>query len=213
MSAHRRNQRRFPWLATLALGWIALAFLGAQTKVEAKIPDGEEAARAYIAENHGRLLEILKRPKSPKRDREIGELLQDFLDYERISETSLGAGWGKLKPTEQERFQSLLGDLIERNYIASLEDTKHFAIRYLDSRKDEGSYIVETEARDRKNRRAPPIRMSYRLVERGPSFRVIDIVTDGVSLVTNYRNQFSRILARDGFEALIAKMEERLESG
>lgn len=198
----------------LALFLVEMAlFISASASAASGNGDEEERAAAFITEKHGALLEILKRPKSGARDKEIASLLGGLLDYERIAESSLGGGWEELAATDRARFEELLSALIERSYIASLEETKHFSIRYLGSRAEGERYLVETEARDQKNRRAPPIAMSYRLMRVGESFRVVDIVTDGVSLINNYRNQFSRILARDGFEALIAKMRSRLSEG
>lgn len=198
----------------LALKGVFLSVLASLSAAEASASgDAEKQAAAFITERHGALLDILKRPKNAARDKEIAALLEQFLDYERIAASSLGEGWEKLEQPERRRFVELLSALIERSYISSLEDTKHFSIRYLGSREEGARFLVDTEARDKENRRAPPIAMSYWLLRDGDAFRVVDIITDGVSLITNYHNQFSRILARDGFEALIAKMEERLSRG
>ena len=35
--------------------------------------------------------------------------------------------------------------------------------------------------------------------EKGGKWRVQDIVTEGVSLVTSYRNQFTKVIKKDGF--------------
>lgn len=200
-------------LTLLIAAFFTPVFAPGNAPARAANDEPAERAKAFITDRHGALLEILKRPKTSARDKEIGALLESLLDYERIAESSLGAGWKDLNEGERERFEELLSALIERSYISSLEETKDFAIKYLGSREDGAQYLVETEARDRKNRRAPPIAMNYALVREGERFRVVDIVTDGVSLVNNYRNQFSRILAREGFDALVSKMEERLEQG
>ena len=49
----------------------------------------------------------------------------------------------------------------------------------------------------------------------GTEWRVFDVVTDGVSLVHNYQQQFRRIITRDGFDTLLQRMRDRLahESG
>jgi ABC-type transporter MlaC component len=39
---------------------------------------------------------------------------------------------------------------------------------------------------------------------------VVDLVPEGASLVTTYRNQFTRILDKDGYPALKAKMLKKL---
>ena len=44
----------------------------------------------------------------------------------------------------------------------------------------------------------------------GDDWKVIDIVTEGSSLVNNYKNQFHRIIQKDGYEALIKRMKDKL---
>ena len=45
----------------------------------------------------------------------------------------------------------------------------------------------------------------------GRHWRVSDVTTDGVSMVRNYREQFNRIIDRDGWDELISRMQRRLE--
>jgi phospholipid transport system substrate-binding protein len=42
---------------------------------------------------------------------------------------------------------------------------------------------------------------------------VIDVVTEGSSLVNNYKNQFHRVILKDGFEALMKRMKDKLAKG
>ena len=46
---------------------------------------------------------------------------------------------------------------------------------------------------------------------RGPTgdVRAFDVRTDGVGLVENYRTMFNKIIAKDGFDGLIAKMKKK----
>jgi len=52
--------------------------------------------------------------------------------------------------------------------------------------------------------------MSYSMHLVGSDWRVFDVVTDSVSLVHNYQQQFHRIITRDGFDTLITRMRDRL---
>ncbi len=70
---------------------------------------------------------------------------------------------------------------------------------------------MTTSARSRTQRRQPPVEIEYTLRRDGRRWRVVDVTTDGVSMVRNYRDQFGRIIARDGWAELIARMERRLE--
>jgi phospholipid transport system substrate-binding protein len=47
----------------------------------------------------------------------------------------------------------------------------------------------------------------------GPAWRVVDVVTEGSSLVGNYKNQFHRVIQKDGYEALVRRMKDKLAKG
>ena len=50
--------------------------------------------------------------------------------------------------------------------------------------------------------------MDYRLTARGGEWRAYDVVVDGVSLVKNYRSQFSRILRDASFQELLRRLRD-----
>ena len=52
------------------------------------------------------------------------------------------------------------------------------------------------------------------MVRRGPGdWRIVDIVTDGVSLTRNYRRRFRRVLRKEGWRVLMEKLERQLAAG
>ena len=73
--------------------------------------------------------------------------------------------------------------------------------------------MVRTTARSKKERRKPPIEIAYALHQVEGKWRVFDVVTDGVSMVRNYRGQFARILRKDGWDGLLQRMRDRLDQG
>ena len=56
---------------------------------------------------------------------------------------------------------------------------------------------------------AQPIRVNYALSQSSGKWLVFDIVIEGVSLVTNYRSQFSSEIRRNGMDALINKLVKK----
>ena len=51
--------------------------------------------------------------------------------------------------------------------------------------------------------------MNYRLRERKSSWKVIDVVIEGVSMLANFRAQFAEVVSRDGVEGLLEAMRTR----
>jgi phospholipid transport system substrate-binding protein len=55
-----------------------------------------------------------------------------------------------------------------------------------------------------------PAHVDFIWSKRKQGWRVIDVALDGASIVKDYQNQFGRILKKDGAEALLSKLKERL---
>jgi phospholipid transport system substrate-binding protein len=51
--------------------------------------------------------------------------------------------------------------------------------------------------------------MDYRLLVKDGRWSAYDIIIDGVSLVSNYRSQFQKIIRESSFEELVNKLRER----
>jgi phospholipid transport system substrate-binding protein len=193
----------------------ALLLVGAATPALAfAAPQG---ASSFIEHQHQTVREILQRKSAnadqdAARKRDLASALQGLLDFEELSRRALVDHWTTLTPTQQQEFVSLLRQLVERNYQRNMESTLDFQITYSDEIKGGDGIVVQTVARSRKNRRAPEVSIDYTLVAKDSGYRVFDVVTDGVSLVTNYRTQFNRIIRKDGWDKLIERMRARLSS-
>ena len=55
----------------------------------------------------------------------------------------------------------------------------------------------------------PAIAVDYSLNKTGDDWKVYDIVIEGVSLVTNYRSQFSKEIRQNGIDSLISKLVDK----
>lgn len=181
------------------------------------IADAQQNAKEFLKNKHASVLKILKKSARPSSkatgpDPQLFKTLDALLDYNALSREALKDHWAGLTSTQQTEFVDLLKQLVERNYRKNLESTLNYDIRYLDESTQSEETIVHTVARSKKNRRAPEIRIDYTLIKNQGVWRVVDVITDGVSLIRNYRNQFNRIINRGGWDELLNRMRKRIES-
>jgi phospholipid transport system substrate-binding protein len=54
-----------------------------------------------------------------------------------------------------------------------------------------------------------PIAVDYALEKQSDTWKVYDIVIEGVSLVTNYRGQFTQEIRQNGLDSLIKKLADK----
>ena len=147
------------------------------------------------------------------RSQEVTQILSNLLDFQELSRRALSTHWDGLTEAQRHEFVGLLQQLVERNYQANLERVLDFDITYTTEQQTADGTTVTTSARSRTERRQPPVEIAYTLHLQGLTWRVFDVVTDGVSLVRNYRNQFNRVITENNFEELIRRMRERLGQG
>lgn len=199
--------RVFPLL--LACGVLFHAFSAAA--------DGAEA-EARVREANDRLRQLLR--DSPEAA-EIGQLVDGLLDYEGLAQRALVNHWGRLTQAQKDEFLSLFKALVAKSYRENLKDTlDNIAIEFLGwEQTTAGSVVVKTRVRKlqtRRNRRAE-IDIHYELHLVSGVWKMIDVTTNGVSLVQSYRDQFNNIIGEAqtfeaGWSDLIGRMRRKLES-
>jgi phospholipid transport system substrate-binding protein len=174
-------------------------------------------ASRYLKQRHDEVTRILRRAAETdearrQRSAEVSQIIRSLLDYEEISRRALGEHWDSRTPEQRQQFVDLLRQLVERNYEANLERILEYELRYLEEDAVAEGAVVRTEARSRTERRQPPVEIAYSMRRDGNGWRVVDVTTDDVSMVQNYRTQFSRIIRENGWDELIRRMRQRLES-
>jgi phospholipid transport system substrate-binding protein len=185
-------------LVSLAVG----ATASAQTPAE---------AQRFLQDRNTTVMRLMERPASPSRDTELTRMLGELLDYEELSRRALARHWDERSPAERAEFVGILKQLVERSYRSNLQRTLRYEVRYETAEARGADVLVQTEARNRQNRRAPAVSIDYLVVQRDGAWRIVDItVDDGMSMVDNYRNQFERILRREGWDGLMTRMRGRL---
>lgn len=140
----------------------------------------------------------------------VTESVRTFLDVDALGERALADHWSTLSDTQKTEYLSLLRGLIEDNYVKGLRANLEYKVVYkAESKKADGTRVVKTEIKTKRRGRAYTIKVEYVLELDGKAWRCFDVMTDGVGLVENYRAQFNKIIARDGFDGLIAKMKKK----
>src|SRR6185295_18339832 len=136
--------------------------------------------------------------------------VRSFLDIDQLGKRAMVDNWGKLSKAQQDEFLGLLRSLIEDNYVRGLRANLDYAVDYTGESTDkDGNVVVTTKINTKRRGRPYTIAVDYVLVKDGDKLRAWDVKTDGVGLVENYRTMFNRIIAKDGFDGLMAKMKKK----
>ena len=149
----------------------------------------------------------LKKPANEKKRRaEIRKVVNERFDFEDMAKRSLGIYWRQRTPEERKEFVPLYTDLLERTYIKKIEDYTDEKIAYTGEKIDGNYATVDTKIITSKNTEIP---LNYRLVNEKGQWMVYDVVIEGVSLINNYRNQFSSIIHQESYEGFVKKLKSK----
>ncbi len=157
--------------------------------------------------------ELMKLVKQGKPDAEVDKVFDQVLDYRGLAEAALRDHWADRSEPEREEFTGLLAKLVRASYRKNLKKTLGYDIAYKGTDQGKDGEVVRTVATSTKNARQEPLSIDYVVRTQGAGQRIVDVVTEGSSMVGNYRSSFNRIMKKGGFPEVLKRMRKRAESG
>ena len=163
--------------------------------------------------NVDKVLEVLRDPslkgesaKKVKKDK-IRAISQEMFDFTELSKRTLAQNWIKFSPEQQKEFTELYKSVLEDAYANKIT-------AYTDEKIDFGKEVALTgntvEVQSTVLRKNGDIPIYYRVMMKEGSWRVYDVVIEGVSLVNNYRAQFREMLTNKPPESLLETLRKKV---
>ena len=134
------------------------------------------------------------------------------LDYKNLAIATLES-WDQRTPAEREEFTAVLKDLVRNAYRRNLKKTLGYDVDYKGESDSDAGKIVKTVAHNTKNAREEPVSVDYVVHQVDGKWLIYDIVTEGSSLIRNYKNQFRRVIQKHGFDELLKRMKAKRDHG
>ena len=135
------------------------------------------------------------------------KILPNF-NFDRVSRMVLGKHWRTASNEQKEAFKQQFRSLLIRTYASALSKYQNQTIEFKPMRMQPGDKEVTVRS-EIQQPGGQPIAVDYSLEKAADSWKVYDIVIEGVSLVTNYRGQFGEEIKRSGLDGLIQKLAEK----
>jgi len=181
-----------------------LVALTAGRGAEAKIEQAEKFVRDLV----DTAVDILKLPEAATVERRAGieRLLDTRFDLPTITRLVLGRYWRRATPDQKQSFATVFRIHIIKVYNSQLVlyDDQIVNIKQVTPLNDTDTVIfTEIEQED-----GPPLRIDWRVRDKGGRIKVVDVAAEGVSMVTTKRSEYRSVLAREGLDSLIARLEE-----
>lgn len=170
-----------------------------------------DSPMAVLQANIDKAISLLKDPayadpaKQAERREKLVATIKGVFDSEELSRRALGQKWNDFTPEQQQRFTEAFTKLLQNTYLDKIESYTDEKINYLG---EEPLGNGKVEVKTTILHQGKEIPLTYRMIDNG-SWKVYDVIIEGVSMVRNYRQQFADMLMRESPDALIDKIAKK----
>ena len=146
--------------------------------------------------------------KNPTLRREkLRQVIGLRFNYKQMVMRSLAKNYMDRSDKERKEFTRLFKKLLENSYASKIENYRNETINYL-GEQVKGKYaLVKTQI----VRKDGVIDVDYKMLKENGQWLVYDFVIEGVSLIRNYRSQFSKIISTESYATLVSKLSKKVE--
>ena len=186
--------------------------------VAASIALAQEAPDALVKRVAEEVLQIIKTdPKvqagDQQRVREVVETkLLPYFDFERITALAMGRNWRQATPEQQKQLVDQFRALLVRTYSGALAQYRDQKMDYKPLRADANATDVTVRTEVIRQGQAP-VQIDYSMTKSPSGWKVYDVIVGGVSLVTNYRDEFNEQIKSGGVDGLIKTLTAKNQQG
>lgn len=198
--------------ATAWMRWLLAAVIAvALTTGAAFAQEAPDALVKRVAED---VLQTIKgdpqiQAGNQARIREVIEakLLPNF-DFERMTALAMGRNWRTATPEQQKRLTDEFLTLLVRTYSGALNQYRDEKVDYKPLRANPSDTDLVVRTAVAKSGGAP-IAIDYSMSKTPSGWKAYDVIVGGVSLVTNYRDEFNNTIQASGIDGLIKTLAEK----
>ena len=146
--------------------------------------------------------------KNPTLRREkLRQVIGLRFNYKQMVMRSLAKNYMDRSDKERKEFTRLFKKLLENSYASKIENYRNETINYM-SEQVKGKYaLVKTQI----VRKDGVIDVDYKMLKESGQWLGYDFVIEGVSLIRNYRSQFSKIISTESYATLVSKLSKKVE--
>lgn len=206
--AHRLLRLARIATAVLVAAVSCLAAPGVRASAESEV-----GARAVIAQTVEEVLAVLRDKSASTEDRirSIEEIVYGRFDLYVMSRLVLARNWKRFSEEQKAEYVEEFKRYLTNSYGSRIERYDQQRVEIIGERKEpRGDVVVRTKI---VGGEFEGTLVDYRLRNQTGDWRVIDVVIEGISMVSNYRDQFKSIVSGGGPERLLEKLREKNAAG
>jgi len=189
-------RRVIPLIAVLVLAPGPEAWAGAPT----------EQLRTYTDQ----VLKILQNPSMTLAERReaVRNLAEEVFDVTETAKRALGQHWLQRSQAERDEFVKLFANLLEQTYIARIDEFGGEKLTYTGEQIDGDRAVVRAKITTKNGTDVP---VESRVLLKGNRWLIYDVLIENLSLISNYRAQFDRVIRTASYDELVKRLKTKGE--
>jgi phospholipid transport system substrate-binding protein len=136
-------------------------------------------------------------------------IFDKVIDTKFMGSYAIGESYAKLTPTQKTKYDGLYRDYLISSYVPKFklysgEEAKVKAVKSLGSSKYLATMQVSGGAVEK------PVSFDLRLLQTAGKYKIVDVVGEGVSLLTTQKNDFASIIKQKGLDGFLLLFEKKV---
>ncbi len=196
-------------LRTIYLSFILLLSLAVSSTSFAD----ELSAKQVVDEFQNELLAVMKQGKAlgfKGRYDKLDAPVRKSHDLPKIARIVVGKQWEELSPEQQAKLETVFSQLSISAYAHNFKDYSGESFTFVSEEETgRGGVVIHTDLHIPGEK---DVKFDYMMKKKDDGWRIINIIADGVSDLALKRSEYTSVLSKDGFDTLIAKITEKIDS-
>ena len=171
------------------------------------------SARQVVEGFQDSLIETMKQGKElgfQGRYDKLDVAVRQSHDLPKIARIVVGKQWKELTSEQQAKLEAVFSQLSISAYAHNFKDYSGESFSFISEEETgRGGIVVHTNLKIPGDK---DVKFDYMMKKKDDSWQIINIIADGVSDLALKRSDYTSVLNREGFDALIAKINEKIES-
>jgi len=175
---------------------------------------GGDDARQFVDGVGKHVLDVLNGNGSKdQKQAQLRQMFSDNVDMDWMGQFVMGRGWQQATPDQRSRYMQAYKQYLLARYTTNFADYTGSKYTITDVKDEgDGQFTVNMQIKTA-NQQQQDTLAGYRLRNAGNGqFKIVDIIIEGVSLITTQRSDFASVLQQKGVDGLISAVEAKTKA-
>ena len=199
-----RQKSRIKWVSTL------VAVVASLLIQQAYADNGDPDDLIRLASQD--ILQIIKSDTTGDNRKirdQVEARVMPLADFKGMTAFAVGRPWSSATPEQQAALIKEFRGLLARTYLSALTMYKSASLSFKPTRYGDNGETARVQVDVSTKANNKPIPLDFSLEKTAQGWKVYDVTIEGISFMTNQRNQFAPIIANQGIDGLIKQLAER----